>query len=258
MKAKSTHRAAGIAILTAAPMLAQAPLNPPPKVLLISRQFIKPGRKTEVFKIERDSVLQQKRLQSPHSYWVLSSVSGRDDLWWLNGWDSYADVEKEMATVAQIPGLLEQWAANPALKADMVTDPREMYARFREDLSYGERSEKPSYFLITTVTVRPGFRTEFVELRKLIRRAQDSARVADNAAVYEVESGASDGTFIIFSSAASLEDAGALAQLHAREFETVLSVQARTQFRALSTSAILSSETALFTVSSELSMQPDK
>ena len=47
-------------------------------------------------------------------------------------------------------------------------------------------------------------------------------------------------------------------KIHAREFETVLSVQARTQFRALSTSAILSSETALFTVSSELSMQPDK
>ncbi len=240
------------------PMLAQAPLNPPPKVLLISRQFIKPGRKADVFKIERESVEQQKRLKSPHSYWVLSSVSGRDDLWWLNGWDSYGDVEKEMATVAQIPGLLEQWAANPALKAEMVTDPREMYARFREDLSYGERGEKTPYFLVTTVTVRPGFRTEFVELRKLIRRAQDGARVADNASVYEVESGAADGTFVIFSSAASLEEAGTLSQIHTREFETLLTVPSRTQFRALSTSAILSSETALFMVSPELSMQREK
>ena len=239
-------------------MIAQTPLNPPPKVLLISRQFIKPGRKADVFKIERDSVEQQKRLKSPHFYWVLSSISGRDDLWWLNGWDSYGDIEKEMAGIAQIPGLLEQWAANPKLKAEMVTDPREMYARFREDLSYGERGEKPAFFLVTTVTVRPGFRTEFVELRKLIRRAQDNARAGDNATVYEVESGAADGTFVIFSSAASLEDAGTLSQVHAREFETLLSVQARTQFRALSTSAILSSETALFTLNPELSMQPEK
>jgi hypothetical protein len=252
------NRIAGIALLTTMPMIAQAPLNPPPKVLLISRQFIKPGRKAEVVKIERDSVEQQKRLKSPHSYWVLSSMSGRDDLWWLNGWDSYGDIEKEMAAVAQIPGLLEQWAANPALKAEMVTDPREMYARFRDDLSYGERGEKTPYFLITTISVRPGFRTEFIELRKLIRRAQDSAKVADNAAVYEVESGAADGTFVIFSSAANLEDAGALAQLHTREFETMLSVQARTQFRALSSSAILNSETALFTVNPEISMQPEK
>jgi hypothetical protein len=237
------QKTARLGLLMVAPVLAQqAPLSPPPKILLIGREFIKPGKKAEVFKIERGSVEAQARLKSPHSYWVISSMSGPDDLWWLNGAESYGDFEEELAKVAAIPGLLDEWARTPALKADLVADPRQFYARLREDLSYGAGAgEKARYFLVTTVTVLPGHRAEFIELRKLIKHSHERGPGTTNAAVYEAESGTADGTFVIFSGTANLEDAGALSRSHARDSD------------APSSSAIATSETALFTVTPEIS-----
>jgi len=237
----------------------QAPLTPPPQILLIGREFIKPGKRAEVLRIERDSVEQQVRLKSPHSYLTISSMSGREDLWWLNPADSYGDFEKELAKVAATPGLLEQWTRNPALKADLITDPRQVYARYREDLSFGRglSGAKTRYFLVTTVTVRPGHGSDFAELRKAIRGAHERARSGDVLSVYEVESGMRDGTYLIFFPAANLDEVGAISQFEGHGVESTLSEAARTRFRTLSDSAILESQTVLFQVSPEISL-PDK
>lgn len=243
------------ASLVAVPVLAQAPFTPPPPILQICREFIKPGKHAEVLKIERDSVAAQARLKSPHSYLTIASMSGPDDLWWLHGSDSYGGFEKEQAKVAAIPGLLEAWARIPVLKADLVSDPRTIFARFRDDLSYGGglSGARTRYFLITTVSVRPGHGGEFAELRQIIRDGHESARAADNLSVYEVESGMPDGTFLVFSAAANLDDAGALAQFHGRGVENAIDDSARTQLRELSGTAILKSETILFAVNPEIS-----
>ena len=243
------------AFFVALPMLAQAPLTPPPQILQISREFIKPGKQAEVLKIERDSVAAQARLKSPHSYLTIASMSGPDDLWWLNAADTYGDFEKELAKVAAIPGLLDAWARIPVLKADLVSDTRTVFARFREDLSYGRglSSAGTRYFLITTVSVRQGHGVEFAELRKIIRDGHERARAADNLSVYEVESGMRDGTFLIFSTAANLDDAGALSQFHGRGVENAIEDSARSQLRELSGSAILKSETVLFQVNPDIS-----
>ena len=89
----------------------QAPLTPPPQILLIGREFIKPGKRAEVLRIERDSVEQQVRLKSPHSYLTISSMSGREDLWWLNPADSYGDFEKELAKVTEVIRVLNSATA---------------------------------------------------------------------------------------------------------------------------------------------------
>lgn len=234
----------------------QPPLSPPPQILLIAREFIKPGKRAEVVKIERDSVEEQVRLKSPHSYLTLSSMSGRENLWWLNPADSYGDFEKELAKVAATPGLLEQWTRNPALKADLITDPRQFYARYREDLSFGRglTGARTRYFLITTVAVRPGHGADFAELRKAIRGAHERARATDIVSVYEVESGLRDGTFLVFAPAANLDEVGAISQFESHGVESALSESARTRFRTLSDSAILESETILFQVNPEISM----
>jgi hypothetical protein len=243
------------AFLAALPMLAQAPLAPPPQILQISREFIKPGKQAEVLKIERDSVAAQARLKSPHAYLVIGSMSGPDNLWWLHAADSYGDFEKEQAKVAAIPGLLEAWARIPVLKAGLISGTRTVFARFREDLSYGRglSGVGTRYFLVTTVSVRPGHGGEFGELRRIIRDGHERARAADNLSVYEVESGMRDGTFLIFSTAANLDDAGTLAQFHGRGVENAIDDSARSQLRELSGTAILKSETILFQVNPDIS-----
>jgi hypothetical protein len=243
------------ASLVAIPVLAQAPLTPPPPILQINREFVKPGKLADVLKIEHDSVAAQARLKSPHSYLTIASMSGPDDLWWLHAGDSYGFFEKEQAKVAAVPGLLDAWARIPVLKADLVSDTRTVFARFRDDLSYGRglSGAGARYFLVTTVSVRPGHGAEFAELRKIISAGHERERAADNISVYEVESGMPDGTFLIFSSAANLDDAGALSQFRGRGVEDAIDDSARTQLRELSGSAILKSETILFAVNPDIS-----
>lgn len=233
----------------------QGPFTPPPAVLQIGREFMKPGRAQVVVQIERDGVAEAARLNNPHPWLALASVSGRDDHWFLSGYDSYAAVDQEYAKIGALPEVAKLFAAMPARKAELLIDPRIVFARYREDLSYsrGLSAEQTRFFLITTVHVQPGHAGDFAELRRIVRGGHQRARAADNISVYEVDSGMPDGTFLIFSAAASFDEAGALSQFHGRGLENALSPQDRTRSRELGSSSIGSSETVLFSIDPSMS-----
>ncbi len=233
-------------------MLAQqTPLNPPPAVLLIVRETIKPGRRADVLEIERQSVQAQAKLKSPHTYLALTSMTGPDSVWWLNGFDSYAAIGEEQVKLSAVPGLLQEWARTPGLKTDFVFDSQPALARFRDDLSYGGglTSTGTRYLTVTTLTVSPGHGGEFAELRKQIRASHERARAGDNLAVYQVESGMDDGTYVMFSFAGSLDDAGTVAQFRSRASER----PAADTLQTLASKAILKSQTMLLVVNPEIS-----
>jgi hypothetical protein len=194
-------RLISVVAILAWPLAAQqAPFTPPPAVLQIYREFIKPGKASFVAQIERSAVESQTRLNSPHPYLTLTSTSGRDDLWFLNGYDSYADLDTTAAQMAALPDLAVLFAQILDRKADLVENPRTVFARYRDDLSYGPSlsGTHTRFFLISTVRVRPGHGAQFSELRRIVRGGHERARAADNLSVYEVESGMADGTFLIF------------------------------------------------------------
>jgi hypothetical protein len=248
---------AAIMIVVPQAFAQQPPFSPPPQILRIDRESVKPGRRPDILAAERKSVEEQVRLHSPHAYLTIASASGPDQIWYLHGGDSYGFFEQELARVAQTPGLLDAWARAAAqTQPNFVEDPRTVFARFREDLScgHGLTGARTRYFLITTVTVRPGHRADFAELRKTIRGALERTQPSDIVAVYQVESGLRDGTFLIFSPAANLDEAGAIGQFESDGIESTLTEAARTRFRTLSDSAIFESETMLFQVSPEMSL----
>lgn len=233
----------------------QGPFTPPPAVLQIGREFMRPGKAQAVAQIERDGVAEAARLNNPHPWLALASVSGRDDHWFLSGYDSYAAVDQEYERVGAIPAVARLFAEMPGRKAELLIEPRIVFARYREDLSYsrGLTAAHTRFFLVTTVQIHPGHGADFAELRRIVRGGHQRARAADNISVYEVDSGMPDGTFLIFSAAASFDEAGALSQFHGRGLENALSPQDRTRLRDLSNTAIESSETVLFSVDPSMS-----
>lgn len=234
----------------------QAPFTPAPVILQVYRELIKPGTEAQVMEIERRSIAEQARLKSPHPYLTLTSVSGAmTAVWYLHGNDSYADIESEWAKVTATPGLLDAWAKPPAAKVNFVVEQTAVFARLRDDLSYGRglTGTKTRFFVVTTVSVRPGHGGDFSELRRILRGGHEHARASDNLMVYEVESGMPDGTFLIFSAAANWDEAGALSQFHGRGLENALGDQARAKARELSSASILKSQTVLLSVNPEIS-----
>ncbi len=127
-----------VLVLVVRPLIAQkAPFTPARKILQIHREFIKPGKASFVAQLEQDSVRNRAELNSPLPRLALSSTSGPSDLWLLNGYDTYADIEQVAAAMAAIPDLLGKLKTIGYRKADNVYGPRTIFARLREDLSYG-------------------------------------------------------------------------------------------------------------------------
>jgi hypothetical protein len=233
--------------LVVCPLIAQqAPFTPAPPILQIYRKQIKPGKKAFVGQIEQQAGRNQTELNSPLPHLTIASVSGPDELWHVNGYSSYADLDDFGAQIAAMPDLARLLTDIPRQKADHVIHPRTIFARLREDLSYGRRliGAHVRFLLISIVQVRPGHGADFSEIRRMVRGGHERARAADNLHVYEVESGMPDGIF---------DEAGALSQFHGRGVENALNQQSIQRLRELSNAAVVESKTMLFNVDPAMS-----
>jgi hypothetical protein len=66
----------------------------PPQILEISRDYLKPDAVAENRKLERRAEHLCRILGFSHSYLTIESVSGPAEMWYLNGFQSQAEVEK--------------------------------------------------------------------------------------------------------------------------------------------------------------------
>ncbi len=69
-------------------------LTPPPQILEIYRDFLKPGSDATFRKIEEDALRICVELKFPHAYLALESLTGPKEVWWLNGYESEAELKQ--------------------------------------------------------------------------------------------------------------------------------------------------------------------
>src|SRR5581483_11689049 len=187
----------------------QAPFTPAPAILQIHREQIVLAREPDYLRIEAEAVATESRLNFPHAYLTLQGVNENGDIWFVNGYESYEDAEQMGTQIAANPELSNALNSIAAEKADLVTDPHTIFARYRDDLSFGRglSGQRTRYFVISIVSVRPGHVQTYGEIRRILRGAHERAGSAEIHSVYQVETGMPDGTFLIFTPAAGLEDA---------------------------------------------------
>ncbi len=178
----------------------------PPPVLAISREEIKPGRMAVHEKLNASYAALMNRTPSK-SYWLgLVPVSGDDNAaMFLSAFGSFAEVEaarkddEATATSAAVKTDLEQLDRQGG---DVHQVQRTAYARLRSDISFhpGGMAEvaQSRYFVVTTVRVKPGRGPDYVEYVKAVNAARDKAGVKAGFAVYQIVTGAPNGTFLYF------------------------------------------------------------
>jgi hypothetical protein len=241
-------------LATGAGIAQQAPFTPAPRILQLHREQILANRQADYLRNEMDAVSTESRLNFQHSYLTLRGVNQTSDVWFVNGFDSYADIDqigRDFAANADLSAALN----NTALaKADLVVDPHEIFARFREDLSYGRgmSGQRTRYFILTIVSVRPGHVQDYSEVRRIIRTFHQQSNSPIIHSVYQVDSGMPDGTFLIFTPAASLDDAGAARQFDQNLIENVDS-GTRAKLRDLNSAAIGNAETSILVINPAIS-----
>lgn len=221
-------------------------VNQPPKVLVIMREFLKPGRSGEIHKkSETAFVRAMSAAKWPTHYLAVTSVSGRSRALFLTAYGSFEDWEKDnkaMDSNAVLSAAMDRAYMNDG---DLLSDTDSGAFLYREDYSLKAGVDLPHmrYFEIAQFHVKPGHDHEWDEAVKLVLKANQSRDL--HYACYQGMYGVHDGTYLFFvpmKSAAEVDRN--IAQ--DKDFVAAMGEDGMKRLAELSSSAIEWSESNLF------------
>ncbi len=233
---------------------------PPPKVLVISREFVKPGKTGAVHEKSEGAFVQaMARAKWPTHYLAVSSLSGRARVLFLTGYDSFDAWEKDEAATMKNATLSASLDRALVADGELLTDYDQTVATYSEEQSLRANVDLSHmrYFEISLYRVKPGHRDEWKQIVDLVKAAYDKIPDA-HWATYEVAYGQQeDTTYIIFSarkSASEIDQAFA----EDKDFVSAMGEDGMKKLRELESSAIESDQSNLFSFTPSMSYAPDE
>jgi len=125
----------------------------PPQILQIYRERLKPQSHAAYGVVEQDIARVCAELGFPHSYLGIEPLTGPEEVWFLNGWESDAEQRQVADDYTKNAPLVEALEKNGKRKASLILEPVEVFARYRQELSSGAPwSMGLGRFLVITVT----------------------------------------------------------------------------------------------------------
>lgn len=238
----------------------QTPAVPgPPRIIRIFREEIKPGRGAVHEKVEVGYVRAFSKSKVPFHYLAIASMTGPNEVWFLEGCDSFEDMEKLDRAFEKDTALTAQIEQLDRRDGDLRTGQRGQLAVLRDDLSYRMNVVIGTmrYFEIVTLRVRPGHEGEFEEAAKMLRDANEKANRDEHYAVYQVLAGASSGTMLVFAPMKSLKEVDiALAPENRMAAMKAMGEQGAGKFQKLVSDSLITIESNYFSFSPKMSHAP--
>src|SRR5580700_363503 len=161
----------------------------PPQIVEVSRDYLKPDAVAANRKLERRAEDLCRMLRFTHPYLTIESVSGPAEMWYLNGFDSEAEVEKLRREYQQNTKLLaaldDITRQKVRLKRSASTDE---FVNYRSDLSRGDPwiIGQGQFFVIVSFDGDPPMNGTVFEMkggsRVLVRMTHTSSEARDLAA----------------------------------------------------------------------------
>jgi hypothetical protein len=228
---------------------------PPPAILEIYRDPVKPAKMVEYTRIEGEAALACARA-STWPYLTMQSITGPQiEVWYIEGFDSYASVEHSSEQFTRNPTLSAELNRLMEAKVNLVGDARVIFAHYREDLSSNAELMQPRarFFTVILVTVRPGHEREFEEIHRTLKSVRQKANAADNRVVYQIASGMPKNIYLIFSAHRSLQDAGIALDPAVDDYAADVDDSTRNRLDDYTRVAVQRSETWLFSVNPAMS-----
>jgi hypothetical protein len=145
-----------------------APDDGPPNVLVIHREYLKPGKGGMLHdRSESAFVHAFADAKSPYHYFALDSLSGPSRSLFLFGYDSFADWEKETNAIRSNPALAAKVDQASLQDGDLLNEYDAGAMMLRPDLSLNKGLiDGARYFEITAFVIKPGHEHDFEELAK--------------------------------------------------------------------------------------------
>ena len=255
---KSLLFAIGLLFVTTFQVAAQAP--PPPNVLLIVREEIKPGMMPAHSREANNVVRIYSKAKSPHTRLAMVPVAGNEnEVTYLWPFESFAELEKsgkDLDTISNVTYKSDFDKIRPEGDDDYHTSQRDSIAVFRNDLSYNAGADMPRmrYMRVQTVRVKPGHIRHFEEARRIVKAAHEKAKIDENMAIYQVVGGAQSGTYLIFIPWDSLNRAATIP--HGKAYQDALGDDRRDKVEKIESDSVVFSATEIYAFNPQLSFAP--
>jgi hypothetical protein len=190
-----------LTVVSAAPLVAQMTgSQPPPPVLLIQRELVKPGKGPAHNQWESGWPAAFAKANYPTNYIGMNALSGINEAWFLIGYPSFDALEKDNARMDADASLGAELRRLYTGESDFVESTRAVMAAYIPGISHNPNVDlsKMRYFEVITYTMRPGHDGDFLRAAGMVRDGFTKAGIDVPWATYHVVSGAPAGTYYVF------------------------------------------------------------
>ena len=218
----------------------------------IVREDVKPGKGAEHGKIE--SAYARAFAQAGFAnYFGMESVTGPDQAWFIEAFDSWASIENGLGMMSKQP-LRSEIAPLSPQDGDLLQADSSVVASLQTALSYLPGAQNPAgmrFMDVLTIRIHPGQEAAFAERARLLNAAREKAKWKGRAAVYKVESGKMEITYLVLLPVISLRELDS-----ERDETAVMTPRDLTEFRKINQETVVESEHALFAINPKMSNPP--
>jgi hypothetical protein len=264
---KITPLSAGLCLLFLGSGIASAqePTAGPPKVLVIIREYLKPGRSGSMHeKTESGFVHAMAAAKWPTHYFAMDSLSGPSRSLFFVGFPSFEAWEKDNAATQKNATLSAALDRAGIADGDLLSAYESSTSVYREDMSLraAVNIAQMRYFEITQFVVRPGHEKEFEALAKMYVDGYGKAVPEAHWATFERQYGASTGesvgdVFLVLNPMKSLAEVDS-GFADSKKFSDAMSAADKKKLAELSAACIESVQTNLFAFNPKESYAPDE
>jgi hypothetical protein len=227
-----------------------SPSTPVPKVLQITREFVKPGKAGAVHDRSESAFVQaMARAKSPTHYIALSSLSGKSRALYLTGYSSFEAWEQDNKSVEKNAVLSAELERASVADGELLDSLDQMVYSLDDELSYrpvGDLSHA-RYIEASVYQVRPGHGKEWSDLVKMAIAANQKAGTSAHWAMFHLEYGGDGGTYVLLSSDKSMADIDT-SFTEEKQFHDAMGEEGMKKFRDLYGSAVSVSNQQLFAI----------
>jgi hypothetical protein len=174
--------------------------TPPPKVLAITREFVKPGKGGALHeKAESAFVQAMTRAKWPTHYLAVSAITGKPRVLFLTGYDSFEAWEKDVLATQKNAMLSAALDRAAVADGDLLSDFDSSALVYSDEYSLRSSVDIPHmrYFDIALYRVRPGHDGDWDKIVKMVKAAYE--KIPDvHFATYYAQYGQEGTTYVVF------------------------------------------------------------
>ena len=235
-------------------------VQPPPKVLALYREYLKPGKAGTVHEKSESAFVQAvTKAKVPTNYLAVDSISGRPRSLFLFPYDSFDGIEKDYMNTQKNPALATALDHAMVTDGELLSDMDSTLLAYREDQSLRPNVDiaHMRYFEIALFQVRPGHGKDWDDIVKLVLAAYEKVPDA-HWATYEVVYGQQpNSTYVVFTAIKSAADIDKeFAQ--DKDFVAAMGEDGMKKLAELETQALESRQSNLFSFNPRMSYPPER